>query len=83
MLADADLEQASCWSDAARQALVDAALATAVAILVWRWSWPLAVGAFGLLAIPDLAWPSLWGWGILVGSTREPATTWDSRSLRS
>jgi KUP system potassium uptake protein len=35
--------------------LVDAALATAVAILVWRWSWPLAVGTFGLLAIPDLA----------------------------
>ena len=35
--------------------LVDAALATAVAILVWRWSWPLAVGVFGLLAIPDLA----------------------------
>ncbi|MGQ0584711.1 MAG: potassium transporter Kup [Reyranella sp.] len=35
--------------------LVDAALATAVAILVWRWSWPLAVGVFGFLAIPDLA----------------------------
>jgi KUP system potassium uptake protein len=35
--------------------LVDAALATAVAILVWRWSWPMAVGVFGLLAIPDLA----------------------------
>lgn len=35
--------------------LVDAALATVVAILVWRWSWPLAVGTFGLLAIPDLA----------------------------
>lgn len=35
--------------------LVDAALATAVAILVWRWSWPLAAGVFGLLAIPDLA----------------------------
>ena len=35
--------------------LVDAALATVVAILVWRWSWPLAVGVFGLLAIPDLA----------------------------
>jgi len=35
--------------------LVDAALATAVAILIWRWSWPLAVGVFGLLAIPDLA----------------------------
>jgi KUP system potassium uptake protein len=35
--------------------LVDAALATAVAILIWRWSWPLAIGAFGLLAIPDLA----------------------------
>ncbi|MDP2330865.1 MAG: potassium transporter Kup [Reyranella sp.] len=35
--------------------LVDAALATAVAILVWRWSWPLAVGVFGLLGISDLA----------------------------
>ena len=35
--------------------LVDAALATVVAILVWRWSWPLAVGVFGFLAIPDLA----------------------------
>jgi KUP system potassium uptake protein len=35
--------------------LVDAALATAVAILVWRWPKPLAVMAFGLLAIPDLA----------------------------
>jgi KUP system potassium uptake protein len=35
--------------------LVDAALATVVAILVWRWSWPLAVSVFGLLAIPDIA----------------------------
>ena len=35
--------------------LVDAALATGVAILVWRWPWPLALGVFGLLAIPDLA----------------------------
>jgi KUP system potassium uptake protein len=35
--------------------LVDAALATAVAILVWRWPWPIAVGVFGLLAIPDLS----------------------------
>lgn len=35
--------------------LVDAALASAVAILVWRWSWPLAALVFGLLAIPDLA----------------------------
>ena len=35
--------------------LVDAALAMAVAILVWRWRgrWPSLV--FGLLAIPDLA----------------------------
>jgi KUP system potassium uptake protein len=35
--------------------MVDAALATAVAILVWRWAWPLAVLVFGLLAIPDVA----------------------------
>ncbi len=35
--------------------LVDAGLATAVAILVWRWRPALAVGVFGLLAIPDLA----------------------------
>jgi len=35
--------------------LVDAALATAVAILVWRWRPAVAVGVFGLLAIPDLA----------------------------
>ena len=35
--------------------LVDVVLATAVAILVWRWHWLLAVGVFGLLAIPDLA----------------------------
>ena len=35
--------------------LVDAGLACAVAILVWKWPWPLAVGVFGLLAIPDLA----------------------------
>ena len=35
--------------------LVDAALATAVAILVWRWGWPIAVLTFGLLAVPDLA----------------------------
>ncbi|TAJ87131.1 potassium transporter Kup [Reyranella sp.] len=34
--------------------LVDAALATVVAILVWRWSWPLAVLVFGFLGIPDL-----------------------------
>jgi KUP system potassium uptake protein len=35
--------------------LVDATLATAVAILVWRWKPALAIGVFGLLAIPDLA----------------------------
>ena len=35
--------------------LVDAALATAVAILVWRWRPVLAVAVFGFLAIPDLA----------------------------
>ncbi len=35
--------------------LVDVLLATAVAILVWRWKWPLAAAVFGLLAIPDLA----------------------------
>ena len=35
--------------------LVDAALATAVAILVWRWRPVVAFGVFGLLAIPDLA----------------------------
>jgi KUP system potassium uptake protein len=35
--------------------LVDATLATAVAILVWRWKPPLAIAVFGLLAIPDLA----------------------------
>ncbi len=35
--------------------LVDAALAMAVAILVWRWGWPLAALVFGLLAVPDLA----------------------------
>ncbi|OFX01979.1 MAG: potassium transporter Kup [Alphaproteobacteria bacterium RIFCSPHIGHO2_12_FULL_66_14] len=35
--------------------LVDAALATTVAILVWRWSWPMAVGVFGLLGVSDLA----------------------------
>ena len=35
--------------------LVDAALATVVAILVWRWLWQLAVGVFGFLTIPDLA----------------------------
>jgi KUP system potassium uptake protein len=35
--------------------LVDATLAMAVAILVWRWQWPLAALVFGLLAIPDLA----------------------------
>jgi len=33
--------------------LVDAALATIVAVLVWRWSWPAAVATFGLLAIPE------------------------------
>jgi KUP system potassium uptake protein len=35
--------------------LVDVVLATAVAILVWRWQWPLAIGVFGLLAVPDFA----------------------------
>ena len=35
--------------------LVDAALAMVVAILVWKWSWPLAALVFGLLAVPDLA----------------------------
>jgi len=35
--------------------LVDAGLATGVAILVWRWARPLALLVFGLLAIPDLA----------------------------
>ena len=35
--------------------LVDVMLATAVAILVWRWKWPVAALVFGLLAIPDLA----------------------------
>jgi KUP system potassium uptake protein len=35
--------------------LVDATLATAVAILVWRWPRQLAVLTFGLLAIPDLS----------------------------
>ncbi len=35
--------------------LVDVMLATAVAILVWRWKRPLAIAVFGLLAIPDLA----------------------------
>ena len=35
--------------------LVDAALATCVAILVWKWKWPVAAAVFGLLAIPDLA----------------------------
>ena len=35
--------------------LVDAALAFAVAILVWKWRWPVAALVFGLLAIPDLA----------------------------
>jgi KUP system potassium uptake protein len=35
--------------------LVDAVLATAVTILVWRWPWPLALAVFGLLAIPDFA----------------------------
>jgi KUP system potassium uptake protein len=35
--------------------LVDVVLATMVAILVWRWKWPLALAVFGLLAIPDLA----------------------------
>src|SRR6267154_3123685 len=34
--------------------LVDVMLATAVAILVWRWKWPVAALVFGLLAIPDL-----------------------------
>ncbi len=35
--------------------LVDAGLATGVAILVWRWAPPVAALVFGLLAIPDLA----------------------------
>ena len=35
--------------------LVDVVLATMVAVLVWRWKWPLALTVFGLLAIPDLA----------------------------
>jgi KUP system potassium uptake protein len=35
--------------------LVDVMLASAVAILVWRWKWPVATLVFGLLAIPDLA----------------------------
>ena len=35
--------------------LVDVVLATVVAILVWRWKWPVAVLVFGLLAIPDIA----------------------------
>src|SRR5262249_37255028 len=35
--------------------IVDAALATAVAILVWKWHWPVAVLVFGLLAVPDVA----------------------------
>jgi KUP system potassium uptake protein len=35
--------------------LVDVMLATAVAILVWRWKRPLAIAVFGLLAIPDFA----------------------------
>jgi KUP system potassium uptake protein len=35
--------------------MVDATLATAVAILVWRWPWALAVLVFGLLAVPDVA----------------------------
>jgi KUP system potassium uptake protein len=35
--------------------MVDATLATAVAILGWRWPWPLAVLVFGLLAVPDVA----------------------------
>jgi KUP system potassium uptake protein len=35
--------------------LVDVLLASAVAILVWRWHWLVAVSIFGFLAIPDLA----------------------------
>ncbi|HYC63960.1 MAG TPA: potassium transporter Kup [Reyranellaceae bacterium] len=35
--------------------LVDSALALTVAMLVWRWSRPVAIGVFGLLAIPELA----------------------------
>ncbi|SKA33946.1 KUP system potassium uptake protein [Enhydrobacter aerosaccus] len=35
--------------------LVDATLALVVAILVWRWRWPVAALVFGALAIPDLA----------------------------
>jgi KUP system potassium uptake protein len=35
--------------------LVDVVLATVVAVLVWRWKWPVALAVFGLLAIPDVA----------------------------
>ncbi|MBS0539206.1 MAG: potassium transporter Kup [Proteobacteria bacterium] len=35
--------------------IVDVVLATMVAILVWRWKWPVAFLVFGLLAIPDIA----------------------------
>ena len=35
--------------------LVDAALAFAVATLVWKWKWPVAALVFGLLAVPDVA----------------------------
>ena len=35
--------------------LVDATLAMAVAMLVWRWNRLLAVAAFGLLAVPDFS----------------------------
>ena len=38
---------APCWSTPCSP--------TVVAILVWRWKWPVALAVFGLLAIPDIA----------------------------
>ncbi len=35
--------------------LVDATLAMVVAMLVWRWRWPVAALVFGALAIPDFS----------------------------
>ena len=35
--------------------LVDVLLASAVAILVWRWPWYVAIGIFGVLAVPDVS----------------------------
>jgi KUP system potassium uptake protein len=35
--------------------LVDVALATIVAVLLWRWPLPIALAVFGFLAIPDLS----------------------------